>query len=128
MKVISIFLALINALASLLLLAYTLSPENARHDIPFWLMAKTVAGSFVVVASILAWIDSVRPMSVKSMVLCSLLLIMLGVASTTWIVQLGIISGDMLNTLIVYGGSLTIQGITSLLSLFEAGGESSSPR
>ena len=128
MKVVSIFLALINALASLLLLAYTLSPENARYDIPFWLMAKTAAGSFVVLAGILAWIDSVRPMSVKSMVLCSLLLIMLGVASTTWIVQLGIISGDMLNTLIVYGCSLTVQGIASLLGLFEAAGEANNLR
>ena len=117
MKTISIFLALLNSLTSVLLLMYTLSPENVRNDIPFWLAAKVVAGLFVILAGMLTWMDCIRPMNAKHMALCVLMLIMLGVASTTWVVQLGIISGDMLNTLLVYGCSITIQGITSLIGL-----------
>jgi len=117
MKTISIFLALINSLTTILLLAYTFSPEKVEKDILFWLAAKGIAGSLVIIIGIITWLDCIQPVSIKHMVLFGLFLTMLGVGSATWFVQLGLISGDMLNTLLVYGCSLTIQGITSLLSL-----------
>jgi hypothetical protein len=56
------------------------------------------------------------------MLVAGLLLILLGASSAMWGVHLSIISGDVKNVMILFGGSLVLQGIASVVGL---AGESS---
>lgn len=119
MKTISMFLGLMNALVTVIFLIITVDPQNARLEHPMWVLAKMGAGAFVIAVCYLAWVSCIRVVDVRTLALCGLALTMLGVATTTWVVQVGIIRGDMLMKLTVYGFSITVQGIAVLLSMAE---------
>jgi hypothetical protein len=48
------------------------------------------------------------------MALCSLFLVSLGVATIVWTFHLALVSGDMEYFMVLYGGSLALQGAASL--------------
>ena len=115
MKTISIFLALVNSLLAGLLLAASLTGNELREAAVWWLLTKVFAALFVILIGALTFLGSIRSISAGVLPLGSLFLVALGAATIVWTIHLSIISGDMEFYMVVYGGSLMVQGMTSLL-------------
>lgn len=114
MKTISIFLALINSLLAGLILAFSLSPTEIAQAKTWWLLTKTVAASSVILVGMLTWLGSARSFRSELMALCSLFVVALGAAIAAWTFHLALASGDMEFHMVIYGGSLVVQGMASL--------------
>ena len=121
MKTISIFLALINALMAGLILAFSLSPTDLRQAATWWSLAKISAACSVILIAMITWIGSVRTTNPGVMALCSLFLVALGAATVVWTFHLALLTRDVEFYMVLYGGSLALQGMTSL---FGFGGDS----
>lgn len=114
MKTISIFLALINSLMAGLILSFSLSPTELRQAALWWSFTKIGTASFVILIAALTWLGSARTTNTGVMALCSLFLVALGAATVVWTFHLVLVSGDMELYMVVYGGSLALQGMASL--------------
>ena len=113
MKVISILLAFINSLVGALLILSCVSAGEALG----WIAFKTGAGILAIYFGILTFKDCVQPISQNRMLLSELFLVIVGVSVLAWGIHWSIISGDMKNTILLFGGSLFIQGLTSILGM-----------
>jgi hypothetical protein len=114
MKTISIFLALINALMAGLILAFSLSATDLRQAETWWSLTKITAAGCVILVAMITWMGSVRTTNPGVMPLCSLFLVALGAATVVWTFHLALVTRDVEFYMIVYGGSLALQGMTSL--------------
>ena len=114
MKTISIFLALLNSLLAGLILAFSLSPTEIVQTEAWWSLTKVTAATSVIFAGMLTWFGSVRVLRAGLMALCSLFLVALGAATIVWTFHLALVSGDRELYMILYGGSLAVQGMASL--------------
>jgi hypothetical protein len=114
MKTISIFLALLNSLLAGLILAFSLSPTEIVQTEAWWSLTKVTAATSVIFAGMLTWFGSVRVIRAGLMALCSLFLVALGAATIVWTFHLALVSGDRELYMILYGGSLAVQGMASL--------------
>jgi len=114
MKTISIFLALVNSLLAGLILAFSLSPTEISQTAAWWSFTKIVAACSVILVGVLTWLGSARTISAGLLSLCSLFLVALGAATIVWTFHLALVTGDMELYMIVYGGSLIVQGMASL--------------
>ena len=119
MKTISIFLALINSLVAGLLIAFSLSGTEIRQAAAWWTLMKTLAAVSVIVIGALTWLASMRTVRQGLMSLGSLLLVALGAATIVWTLHLALVTGDAEYYMLVYGGSLIVQGASSLFSVLE---------
>jgi len=113
MKTISIFLALVNSLLAGLLIAYSLSGSEIRQAAIWWLLTKVLAGLSVIVIGALMWFGTIGSVRHSLMALGSLCLVALGAATVVWTLHLAVVSGDMEYYMIMYGGSLIMQGAAS---------------
>jgi hypothetical protein len=123
MKTISIFLALVNSLLAGLILAFSLSPTEMVQAEAWWSLTKVTAASSVIFIGVLTWFGSAHTIRAGLMALCSLFLVALGAATIVWTFHLALVSGDVEFYMILYGGSLAVQGMASL---FGFAGESRS--
>jgi len=114
MKTISIFLALVNLLMAGLILAFSLSPTEFSQAAMWWSLTKITAAFSVILVGVLTWLGSTRTISPALMSLCSLFLVALGAATIVWTFHLALVTGDMEFYMILYGGSLIVQGMASL--------------
>jgi hypothetical protein len=114
MKTISIFLALINSLMAGLVLAYSLSPTELHETATWWSLTKITAASSVILVAVITWLGSARTANAGLISLCSLFLVALGAAVMVWTFHLALVSGDVEYYMVVYGGSLGLQGMASL--------------
>jgi hypothetical protein len=114
MKTVSIFLALVNSLLAGLILAFSLSPTEISQAAAWWSFTKIVAACSVILVGVLTWLGSARTISTGLTSLCSLFLVALGAATIVWTFHLALMTGDMEFHMIVYGGSLIVQGMASL--------------
>ncbi len=114
MKTISIFLALVNSVLAGLILAFSLSPTEIAQTAAWWSFTKVIAACLVILIGVIIWLGSAHPLNQNLLSLCSLFLVALGAASLVWTYHLALATGDMEFHLIVYGGSLLVQGIASL--------------
>lgn len=114
MKTISIFFALVNSLLAGLILAFSLSPTEISQAAAWWSFTKIVAASSVILVGVLTWLGSARSINQGLLALCSLFLVALGAATIVWTFHLALVTGDMEFYMIVYGGSLIVQGMASL--------------
>jgi hypothetical protein len=80
---------------------------------------KSGAGIIAIYFGILTFKDSVQPISQNRILLGGLFLVIVGVSAKAWGIHWSIISGDMKNTVLLFGGSLLIQGLASVLGLAE---------
>jgi len=119
MKTISIFLALINSLAAGLLIVFSLSASEIRQVAAWWTLMKTLAAFSVIVIGALTWLASMRTVRPGLMSLGSLLLVALGAATIVWTLHLALVTGDVEYYMLVYGGSLIVQGASSLFGVLE---------
>jgi hypothetical protein len=122
MKVLSILLALVNSLVAGMVLLSCISVSNLSWDGLGWLAARVATGILVILAGILTFRDGTQGIGPGKMLVTGLLLILLGAGSAMWGLDLSIISGDIKNVMILFGGSLVLQGIASVAGLREAGG------
>jgi hypothetical protein len=114
MKTISIFLALINALMAGLILAISLSPTDLWQAETWWSLTKISAACCVILIAMITWMGSVRTTNPGVMALCSLFLVALGAATIVWSFHLALVTRDAEFYMVVYGGSLALQGMASL--------------
>jgi hypothetical protein len=114
MKTLSIFLALVNALLAGLILAFSLSPTELAQAKTWWSLTKVTAASSVIFVGMLTWLGSTRTLRPGLMALCSLFLVSLGVATIVWTFHLALVSSDTEYFMVLYGGSLALQGAASL--------------
>lgn len=114
MKTISIFLALVNSLLAGLILAFSLSPTEMAQAEAWWSFTKVTAASSVIFIGVLTWFGSARTVRAGFMALCSLFLVALGAATIVWTFHLVLVSGDIEFFMVLYGGSLAVQGMASL--------------
>ncbi|MBI5352887.1 MAG: hypothetical protein HZB50_09645 [Chloroflexi bacterium] len=113
MKVISILLAFINSLTGGLLILSCVSAGEAFG----WIAFKTGAGILAIYFGVLTFKDGIQPMHQSRIVLSGLTLVVAGVSAVAWGIHWSIISGDVKNTILLFGGSLFIQGLTSILGI-----------
>ena len=113
MKVISILLALINSLTGALLILSCISAGEALG----WIAFKTGAGILAIYFGILTFKDNIHPLSQKRLLLSGLLLVIIGVSTFAFGIHWSIVSGNVKNTVLLFGGSLFIQGITSIFGM-----------
>lgn len=113
MKVISILLAFINSLIGVLLILSCVSAGEAFG----WITFKTGAGILAIYFGILTFKDSIQSVSQRRMLLNGLLLVIIGISALAWGIHWSIISGDMKNTILLFGGSLFAQGLTSIFGM-----------
>ena len=121
MKVLSILLALVNSLIAGLVLLSCVSVSNLSLDGLGWLAVRVGIGILVILAGILTFRDGTQGIGPGKMLIIGLLLVLLGTGSAMWGLHLSIISGDIKNVMILFGGSLVLQGIASVAGLREAG-------
>ena len=122
MKVLSILLALVNSLVAGLVLLSCISVSSLQWDGLVWLTVRVGTGALVILAGALTFLDGTQTIGPSKMLVVGLGLIMLGVSSAMWGVHLTLVSGDVKNVMILFGGSLVIQGIASIVGLQESGG------
>jgi hypothetical protein len=114
MKTLSIFLALVNSLLAGLILAFSLSPTEIVQTEEWWSLTKMTAASSVIFVGMLTWFGSARTVRAGLIALCSLYLVALGAAITVWTLHLALVRGDMEYYMVLYGGSLAVQGMASI--------------
>jgi hypothetical protein len=119
MKTVSIFLALVNSLLGGLILAFSLSPTELHQTATWWSLTKMAAASSVILIGVLTWLGSARTLSAGLVSLCSLFLVALGAATVVWTFHLALVSGDREFFMLLYGGSLAVQGMASLFGFAE---------
>ena len=117
MKVLSFFLALVNSLLAGVVLLSCISVSNLSWDGLGWLVARITTGVLVILAGILTFRDGIQSIGSGKMLIAGLTLMLIGAGSTMWGVHLSIVSGDVKNVMILYGGSLVLQGISSIVGL-----------
>ena len=114
LKTLSIFLALVNILLSGLILAFSLSPTELIQAKTWWSLTKVTAASSVIFIGIVTWFGTAHTIRARLMALCSLFLVALGAATVVWTLHLALVRGDIEFFMVLYGGSLAVQGMASL--------------
>jgi hypothetical protein len=122
MKVLSILLALVNSLVAGVILLSCISVSNLRWDGIGWLAVRVASRVLVILAGILTFRDGMQPVGPDKMLTVGLFLVLLGTGSVMWGLHLSILSGHVKNVMILFGGSLVIQGIASIVGLQGSGG------
>jgi hypothetical protein len=117
MKTISIFLALVNTLLAGLMLAASFPLTGFRQVELWWSFTKIAAAIAVILVGVITWLESVHPVRAGLIPLCSLFLVALGAATVVWTFHVALVTGDMEFHMIIYGGSLAVQGMASLFGL-----------
>jgi len=128
MKTISIFLSLINSLLAGVILLASLTGREIQDATLLWLMTKILAASGIIVIGVLTWLGNVSNIKPGLMALSSMFLIALGAATIVWTLHLALVTGDLEYYMIFYGGSLLIQGMTSLFGISGESGNLTSPQ
>ena len=119
MKVLSILLSLVNSLMAGVVLLSCISVSSLNQDELGWLVVRVATGIIVILAGILTFRDGVRSLNPGVILMTGLMLVLLGTGSAMWGLHLSLISGDVKNVIILFGGSLLLQGITSVVGLRE---------
>ena len=125
MKTISIFLALINSLLAGLLIMFLLSSADIRVSATLWSAIRIGVAVSVIMIGILTWINAVGSIHPGILALSSLFLVSLGAATVVWTFHRAQVTGDMEYYMILYGGSLFMQGFSLLFGLAEGRGSTS---
>jgi len=115
MKTISIFLALVNSLLAGVLLLISMTGNEIHQTEILWLLTKSLAAIGVIMMGILTWLEAMRTINPGLMALGSMFLVVLGTATIVWTLHIALVTGDMEYHMIIYGGSLMVQGAASLL-------------
>ncbi|MGZ6317583.1 MAG: hypothetical protein ACXWNQ_10005 [Anaerolineales bacterium] len=126
MKTISILLALVNSLAAGLVIAASLPAIQILRPASSVGNATRVAISIGIIgAGILSWVAAGRDTNQGLLLLTGLYLVAVGTAAAVWTVHLALASGRIQDEMFLYGGSLILQGASSIWDLLLPGRDSS---
>ena len=114
MKTISIFLALVNSLLAGLLITFLFSSPDIQQSAIWWTMARIMVALSVIAIGVLTWISAIGDVRSNLVAMASLFLVALGPATMVWTFHRAQLTGDMEYYMILYGGSLAVQGIALL--------------
>ena len=117
MKTISIFLALINALVAGLLITFLLSSPDLHQSALWWSALRVSIAASVILIGLLTWVDGMIGIHAGLMALGSIALVAIGAGTVVWTFHRAQLTGDMEYYMIIYGGSLFIQGATLLFGI-----------
>ena len=115
MRTISIFLALINSLLAGLLIAFSISSGELLQTATWWSIIKVAMSMTVILLGAATWLASMRGSTVGLVFMGGVFLLVLGAVTIVWTFHLAIMNGDMEYYMVVYGGSLMTQGMSSLV-------------
>src|SRR5688500_13000529 len=119
MKTISLFLALINASVAGLMIVFILFANKNLQASDWWTLLKSLSAFSVIVISVLTWLASMRTVRSGFISLGSLFLVALGAATVVWTLHLVLVTGDAEYYMLVYAGSLIVQGTSSSFSVLQ---------
>ncbi|HEX9332867.1 MAG TPA: hypothetical protein VF896_13325 [Anaerolineales bacterium] len=125
MKTISIFLALINSLLAGLLITFLISSTDFQLSAPWWSVARILIALSVIMIGMLTLVDSMVYVRPSLTGLSSVALVAIGAGTVVWTFQRAQITGDMEYYMIIYGGSLFVQGIALLFGTSQNLGKTS---
>ena len=114
MKTISILLALVNSLLAGLLITFLFSSPDIQQSAIWWTMARIMVALSVIAIGVLTWISAIGDVRPGLVAMASLFLVALGPATMVWTFHRAQLTGDMEYYMILYGGSLAVQGIALL--------------
>ena len=115
MKTISIFLALINSIFAGFLIALDLSYHGFLQGTPWWSLLKLSTAGMIIVVGLSVWLGEMGILSPGPVLLGGVFLIALGPATIVWAVHVALTTGYLELHMAVYGMSLMMQGLASLL-------------
>lgn len=119
MKTISIFLALINSLLAGLLITFLISSVDFRMSTTLWSALRIFVALSVILIGVLTWINAIGSIHPGILALSSLFLVALGASTVVWTFHRAQVTGDMEYYMILYGGSLFVQGFALLFGIAE---------
>lgn len=119
MKTLSIFLSLINSLLAGVILLASLTGNELRDATLLWLLIKIFAAMGIILTGVFTWLGLMSAVRPGLLALSNLSLVALGAATAVWTLHLAMVTGDMEYYMIVYGGSLIMQGAASLFGFAE---------
>ncbi len=119
MKTISIFIALINLLFAGFLIALDLSYNGIHLRTLWWSLLKLFTATVIIAIGIIVWVEVTGAIRPTLVLLGSIFLIALGPATIVWAVHVALTTGNVDVHMAVYGGSLMVQGMASLLGFAE---------
>ena len=119
MKTISIFIALINLLFAGFLIALDLSYNEIHLHTLWWSLLKLSTAIVIIAIGIIVWLEVTGAIRPTLVLLGSIFLIALGPATIVWAVHIALTTGNVEVHMAVYGGSLMVQGLASLLGFAE---------
>ena len=120
MKTVSIFLALINSLFAGLLIAVDLSYHGFLQGTWWWSLLKLSAAGMIIIVGVCVWLSEMGVLSSGPVSLGGVFLIALGPATIVWAVHVALTTGTIEFHMAVYGVSLMVQGLASLIGAAEA--------
>lgn len=119
MKVISIFLALINSLLAGLLITFLLTSTDYKVSMAWWSAVRIMLAVFIILVGVLSWISMSMTIQPVLLALGSLFLVGIGPATMVWAFHKASLTGHMEYYVLIYGASLFVQGCSLLLGLAE---------
>ncbi len=117
MKVISIFLALINSLLAGLLITFLVTSVDFRTSMAWWSMLRILLALSIIVVGILSWIEMMVHIQPGLVMLGSLFLVAIGPSTVMWAFHRATQTGHMQYYMLMYGVSLFVQGVSLLFGL-----------
>lgn len=125
MKTISIFLALVNSLLAGLLISFLVSSVDFQISMTWWSVTRIVLALSVIVIGILTWVGNIVEIRPGLMLLASMFLVSIGPATAVWTLHRAFLTGDMEYYMLMYAGSLFIQGSALLFGISQGQGNTS---
>lgn len=125
MKTISIFLALINSLLAGLLITFLISSVDFQRSSLAWSALRILVASSVIGIGLLTWLDNIVSINRGLVVLSSISLVAIGAGTVVWTFYRALVTGDMEYYMIIYGGSLFVQGAALLFGIAQNQGNTS---
>jgi hypothetical protein len=119
MKVISIFLALINSLLAGLLITFLVTSTDFKISMVLWSATRILLASLIILVSVLSWISMTVTVRPVLLALGSLFLVGIGPATMVWAFHKASLTGHLEYYMLLYGTSLFVQGCSLLLGLSE---------
>jgi hypothetical protein len=119
MKVISIFLGLINSLLAGLLITFLITSAGFPIAMAWWSVLRIMLALFIIFVSLFSWASMIVPVQPVMLALGSLFLVGIGPATMVWTFQKASLTGHIEYYMLVYGASLFVQGCSLLLGLSE---------
>jgi hypothetical protein len=122
MKVISIFLGLINSLLAGLLITFLVTSTDFKISMAWWSIFRILLALLVITAGVLSWLSMIVAVRPILLALGSLFLVGIGPATMVWTFYKASLTGHMEYYMLVYGASVFVQGCSLLLGLAEGRG------